>query len=66
MAVEIVSVVEQVGLQDVGENVPDAPVGRPTTEKEADCVVPEVREAVIVFDIEEPDVTDLDPPFDRE
>lgn len=40
-----------------------APVGRPEAEKEMDCGVPETREAVIVFGIDEPWATDLFPPL---
>ena len=48
--VEIFKVVVHVGVQAAGENVPDAPDGRPSTEKDAGWEVPETRVAVIEFD----------------
>lgn len=65
-SVEMLSVDEQVGEQDVCVNVPVAPEGSPETENPAACVVPERRVAVIVFEVDWPPVTDLLPPLVRE
>lgn len=46
----MVRIVEQVGLQLPRENEGTAPAGRPETEKETGCVVPEVRVVVTVLD----------------
>jgi len=62
---EIVSVVEQLGEQAVGENDAAAPVGRPETVNPVDWVVPEERVAVTVLVTELPWVTDLFPPLER-
>jgi len=61
----IVSVVVQVGPQDVDEKFPVAPVGNPETENETACDVPDTRVAVIPFVTEFPCVTDLFPLFDK-
>ncbi len=45
----MVRVVEHVGEQEVGEKDAVAPEGRPETEKETGCVVPEVRVVEIEF-----------------
>ena len=44
-----VNVDEHVGLHDPGENDAVAPVGSPEAESVTDCVVPEIRVAVIVL-----------------
>ena len=46
--VEIVKVEEQVGLQEVGENLALAPSGIPATEKLTSWLSPEVKVAVTV------------------
>ncbi len=61
-----VSVDEQVGLHDAGENEGVVPAGRPDAENETDCVVPETRVAVIVLDTACPWTTDLFPPLESE
>jgi len=61
-----VSVDEQVGLHDAGENEGVVPAGRPDAENETDCVVPETRVAVIVLDTAWPWTTALFPPFESE
>jgi hypothetical protein len=48
------SVVEHVGVQDVGENEVVVPAGKPEAENEADALLPERRVAVIVFVTEFP------------
>jgi len=48
--VEMVSVLEQVGLQEPGENVGVAPAGSPVAARLTACVAPETRVAVIVFE----------------
>jgi len=53
-----VSVDVQFGLHDVGENEAVVPMGRPEAANETDCVVPEVRVAVIVLDTACPWTTD--------
>src|SRR2546426_5586361 len=53
----MVRVVEQSGLQAVGENAAVAPVGSPATEKETDCDCPDTGVAVMVLVTEEPGVT---------
>ena len=65
-SVEIVSVVEQVGLQLVGEKEAVAPVGRPEAVKETEAVVPETSVVIMEFVTELPCVTDLAPPLERE
>jgi hypothetical protein len=57
---------EQLGLQDVCENEPLAPCGKPETENETDWVVPETSVAVYVMVVDEPRMTDLLPPLMRE
>ena len=49
-----VSVDEQVGLHEAGENAAVAPVGSPEAEKDTDCAVPETSAAVIVLDTDCP------------
>ena len=61
-----VSVDEQAGLQDAGEDEAVAPVGRPEAEKETDCAVPETRVAVIVLDTDCRWTTVLFPPLESE
>ena len=61
-----VSVDEQVGLHDAGEDEAVAPVGKPDAEKETDCAVPETRVAVIVLDADCPWTTALFPPLESE
>ena len=61
-----VTVDEQVGLHDAGEGEAVAPVGKPDTEKETDCAVPETRVAVIVLDADCPRTTVLFPPLESE
>jgi len=65
-AVVSVSVDEQVGLHDAGENEAVAPVGRPEAENETDCAVPETRLAVIVLETDCPWTTVLFPPLESE
>lgn len=62
----MVSVVEQLGAQEVGEYETVAPEGRPEVEKDTDWEVPETREDEILFAIELPWVTDFTPPLERE
>ena len=62
----MVRVEVQVGLQDAGEKEAVAPAGRPDAKKATDWVVPDVRVAVTVLVTEEPWVTDLAPPLERE
>jgi hypothetical protein len=57
---------EQLGLQDVCENEAPAPCGKPETENETDWVVPEISVAVTVMVADEPWITDLLPPLERE
>ena len=57
VAVTMVRVVEQVGLQPVGENAAVAPVGSPAAKKETDGDCPDSRVAVMVLVTEEPWVT---------
>lgn len=64
--VAMVSVVEQVGLHDVGLNEAVAPEGRPEAEYETVWVVPEESVAVIVFEPEKPRVTAIPPELDKE
>jgi hypothetical protein len=54
VAVVMVRVDEQVGLQEVTERFADAPLGRPDTEKDTACVWPAVRVAVMVVAPEVP------------
>jgi hypothetical protein len=61
-----VSVDEQVGLHDPGENAAVAPVGRPEADNDTDCAVPETRVAVIVLVADCPGTTVLFPPFESE
>src|SRR5436189_4806142 len=61
-----VRVVEHVGVQEVLEKKALAPVGSPEAEKVTGCEVPETRVAVMVFVTDEPWVTDLSPPYDRD
>jgi len=61
-----VSVDEQAGLHDAGENEAVVPVGRPDAANKTDCVVPETRVAVIVLDTDCPWTTDLFPPLESE
>jgi len=65
-AVVIVIVVLHAGLQLVGENDADAPVGRPDAEKITACGAPETNAAEIVDVATDPCVTDLLPSFDSE
>jgi len=65
-AVVSVSVDEQAGLHDAGENEAVVPAGRPEAANETDCVVPETKVAVIVLDTDCPWTTDLFPPLERE
>ena len=65
-AVVIVIVVLHAGLQLVGENDADAPVGRPDAEKITGCGAPETNAAEIVDVATDPCVTDLFPLFDSE
>ena len=46
-----VTVEEQVGLHDAGENAAVAPAGRPEAENDTVCAVPETSVAVIVLDM---------------
>jgi hypothetical protein len=62
----IVTVVEQVGLQDVGEKLAVAPEGSPEAEYETDCLVSEESVAAIVFEPEEPWVAAMLPEEERE
>jgi hypothetical protein len=63
----IVSVLENVGLLDVGLNMQEAPAGRPLVqERITDPAVPDSRVAVIVFEPEVPRVTVIPPEFDNE
>ena len=55
--VAIVSMLEQVGLQEPRENVGVAPAGSPEAAKLTACVAPETSVAVIVFEPEEPWIT---------
>ncbi len=64
--VEIVSVLEQVGVQAVGENDAVAPVGSPEAAKETDSDEPETSVAVMVFESDESRVTVIFPEFARE
>ncbi len=63
--VAMVKVVEQLGLQLAAENEAVAPEGSPETEKLTGCGVPDMREAVMVSDIDWPLLTDLSPPSER-
>jgi hypothetical protein len=65
---EVVSVTvdEQVGLHEAGENAAVAPVGRPDAEKETACAVPETSVAVIVLVADCPWTTVLFPPLESE
>jgi hypothetical protein len=51
---ESVSVDEQVGLHDVGENEPLTPLGRPDTLNETVCADPEARVFEMVVVTESP------------
>jgi hypothetical protein len=53
-SVEMLSVVEQVGVQEVCVNVPVAPEGKPVMANPAVCVVPERSVAVTVFEVDCP------------
>ena len=64
--VEIVRTVGQVGEQEVGEKEGVAPVGSPEVENETDWEVPETRVAVTELVTDEPWLTDLLPPLERE
>jgi len=57
---------EQLGVQDVCENEALAPCGKPVTDNETDWVVPEISVAVYVMVVDEPWITDLLPPLERE
>ena len=61
-----VNVDEHAGLHDPGETEAVAPVGRPEAESVTDCVVPEIRVAVIVLLTDCPRTTDLFPPLEIE
>jgi len=52
--VAIVSVLEQSGLQEPGENIAVAPGGSPEASKLTGCVAPETSVAVIMFEPDEP------------
>ena len=64
--VSMVSVVVQVGVQDVLENEAVASVGRSETEKETEVAVPVASVAVMVLETDDPWVTVLLPEFPRE
>ncbi len=59
-------VVEQVGLQEGDEKEAAVPEGRPEALKETAWVAPEVNDAIIVLEPEEPAVTETLPAFERE
>ena len=59
-------VVEHPGEQVMGEKAAVAPVGSPEVEKETACVVPEVRVALMVLELEAPWATDWLPLLVRE
>ena len=65
-AVVNVSIGEQSGLQDAGENEAVVPAGRPEAENETDCGLPEIRPAVIVLDADCPWTTLGFPPLESE
>lgn len=64
--VEIVSVLVQVGLQEVGLKEAVASEGRPEAASETDWVAPAESVAVIVFDPDEPRVTVILPELESE
>jgi hypothetical protein len=55
------STVEQVGLQVGAEKEAVAPEGNPEAEKETVWLLPEVRFAVMEFEAEEPELTEMLP-----
>ena len=57
----ILSVEEQVGVQEAAVKEPLAPDGKPETEKVTGAAVPEVSVEVTVFEVELPAVTDWEP-----
>jgi hypothetical protein len=59
--VVMVSVVEQVGLQEASEKLADAPLGSPDTVKPTGCVLPDASLAVMVLAPEPPAVTVMPP-----
>ena len=65
--VAIVSVFEQVGLQEAGggENVAVAPAGSPEAAKLTACVAPETSVAVTAFESDEPWITVMFPELVR-
>ncbi len=59
-------VVEQVGLHDAVDNEARLPVGKPETLKEIGWLAPELKDALITLETEEPAVTDILPEFDND
>lgn len=59
--VPIVNIVEQVGVQVVDEKDAVVPDGRPATEKEMDCALPDNKLAVVVFFPEDPAIAEIVP-----
>jgi hypothetical protein len=62
----IVSVEEQLGLQEAEEKDPVAPEGKPDTDKETAWVPPETNVTTIELVTEEPATSDLSPELVRE
>jgi hypothetical protein len=62
--VEIVSALEQVGLQALFVKLALAPDGKPETLKVTACEIPDTKLPVIVFDPDAPWVTVMFPLFD--
>ncbi len=59
-------VVEQAGLHDAVDSEARLPVGKPETLKETAWVAPELKDALIELETEEPAVTEILPELDRE
>ena len=57
----ILSIVEQAGVQEVEENEPVAPVGRPVTLNETGCAVALVKDVLMASVVEDPAIIDLLP-----
>ncbi len=57
----MVSVEEQLGLQEAVEKDPVDPEGKPETENETAWLLPELRVAVIELETEEPEITETFP-----
>ncbi len=66
LVVLMVNVVEQTGLHEPADNDAIAPVGNPETVKETGWVTPEIKDAVIELETEEPALTKTLPELDKE